>query len=48
MHLLDGMNQKEIGEVLSLSKGYVSKLLARARSLAQEAGWKLGDDEADA
>jgi RNA polymerase sigma-70 factor, ECF subfamily len=47
MYLLDGMNQKEIGEVLSLSKGYVSKLLARARVLAREAGWELGDDEAD-
>lgn len=33
MHHADGLGVVEIGEVLGYSKGYVSKLLARARTL---------------
>jgi RNA polymerase sigma-70 factor (ECF subfamily) len=39
MKLLDGKSQVEIAETLSLSEGYVSKLLARAWTRIREAGW---------
>ena len=33
---LDGKSQREVGEILGLSKGYVSKLLARATARLEE------------
>jgi RNA polymerase sigma factor (sigma-70 family) len=44
MKLLDGKSQTEIAETLSLSEGYVSKLLARGWDRIRAAGW---DVEAD-
>lgn len=43
MKLLDGASQKRIAEALSISEGYVSKLLARAWARIRVAGWE-GDD----
>lgn len=34
---LDGKSQREVGEILGLSKGYVSKLLARGTAQLEEA-----------
>jgi RNA polymerase sigma-70 factor, ECF subfamily len=45
MHYLDGKTLEEIGEVLGLSKGYVSKVLKRAVDGLAHEGWKVGDDE---
>jgi RNA polymerase sigma factor (sigma-70 family) len=45
MKVLAGKSQAEIAETLSLSEGYVSKLLARAWRRVQEAGWKGGADD---
>lgn len=42
MHVLDGAPQSEIASTLSLSKGYVSKLLQRARTHIQR---KDGEQE---
>lgn len=44
MKMLDGKSQKEIAETLSVSEGYVSKLLARAWQRIRAAGWE-GDHE---
>ena len=44
MKVLDGKSQREIAKTLSLSEGYVSKLLARARAAIRAAGWEVGDD----
>jgi RNA polymerase sigma factor (sigma-70 family) len=44
MRLLDGKSQTEIAETLSLSEGYVSKLLARAWTRIRAAGWDGQDD----
>lgn len=46
MKLLDGKSQTEIAEILALSEGYVSKLLARAWSRVRAAGWEEGHDSA--
>jgi RNA polymerase sigma factor (sigma-70 family) len=43
MKVLDGKNQKEIAETLSMSEGYVSKLLARAWARVRAAGWEAND-----
>lgn len=43
MHVLDGKKQIEIAEVLGHSKGYVSKLIARAEERVRAAGWELPD-----
>ena len=43
MHHLDGKTLEEIGDVLGFSKGYVSKLLARATSRHAEEGWRVGE-----
>jgi RNA polymerase sigma-70 factor (ECF subfamily) len=44
MKLLDGKEQKEIAEILSMSEGYVSKLLARAWTKIRVAGWEVDHD----
>jgi len=44
MRYVDGKDLEGIGRVLGHSKGYVSKLLDRARQRLQEAGWKVDDD----
>jgi RNA polymerase sigma-70 factor (ECF subfamily) len=44
--LVEGKSQGEICEQLQLSKGYVSKLVARARQKLQAAGWEVGDEPA--
>ena len=43
MHVLDGKKQVEIAEVLGHSKGYVSKLIARAEAQIREAGWEVSE-----
>ncbi|HJZ83566.1 MAG TPA: sigma-70 family RNA polymerase sigma factor [Polyangia bacterium] len=43
MKLFDGKSQLEIATVLGLSKGYVSKLVARAWERIRQAGWELDD-----
>src|SRR5262249_45096925 len=45
MKVLDGKSQREIAELLSLSEGYVSKLVTRAWAKLKAAGWD-GDVEA--
>jgi RNA polymerase sigma-70 factor (ECF subfamily) len=42
MCVLDGKSQVEIASILSLSKGYVSKLLQRARTHIERRGWSVG------
>jgi RNA polymerase sigma factor (sigma-70 family) len=44
LKMLDGLSQREIAELLSLSEGYVSKLVARAIARLAASGWKVGDD----
>jgi RNA polymerase sigma-70 factor (ECF subfamily) len=44
MRNVDGKDIAEIGLLLGHSKGYVSKLLDRARRRLREAGWKVEDD----
>jgi RNA polymerase sigma factor (sigma-70 family) len=44
MKLLDGKEQKEIAAILSMSEGYVSKLLARAWAKIHAAGWDVDHD----
>jgi RNA polymerase sigma-70 factor (ECF subfamily) len=44
LKILDGLSQREIAELLSLSEGYVSKLVARAIARLHASGWKVGDD----
>jgi RNA polymerase sigma factor (sigma-70 family) len=46
MKLLDGQSQREIAATLSLSEGYVSKLLARGYERIRAGGWEVGDDQA--
>jgi RNA polymerase sigma factor (sigma-70 family) len=46
MKVLDGRCQKEIAETLSMSEGYVSKLLARAWTHVRAAGWEANDVQA--
>lgn len=46
MKLLDGKSQKDISTTLSLSEGYVSKLLTRAWIRVRAAGW-AGEEGAD-
>ncbi len=41
MHVLDGKKQSEIAEVLGHSKGYVSKLIARALERVRADGWEV-------
>lgn len=41
MHVLDGKKQIEIAEQLGHSKGYVSKLIARAEERIRAAGWEV-------
>jgi RNA polymerase sigma factor (sigma-70 family) len=43
MKLVDGKSQNEIAEALGFSKGYVSKLVARAEERLTQAGWEVGD-----
>lgn len=45
MHHLDGHTLDEIGEMLGMSKGYVSKLIKRAMNRLGEEGWEVGHDE---
>jgi RNA polymerase sigma factor (sigma-70 family) len=42
--LTEGKSQAEICAALGLSKGYVSKLVARGKALLAEAGWEVGDE----
>ncbi len=44
MKLLDGKKQREIAEALSLSEGYVSKLVSRGLQRIRKAGWEVSDD----
>jgi RNA polymerase sigma factor (sigma-70 family) len=47
MKILDGKTQLEIAETLSISEGYVSKLIARGWNRVKSAGWRDGShDEA--
>jgi RNA polymerase sigma-70 factor (ECF subfamily) len=43
MYYLDGREQAEIGDILGCSKGYVCKLIQRARASLEAAGWEVGD-----
>ena len=44
MKVLDGKSQTEIATILSMSEGYVSKLLARAWEHVRQAGWEVSDE----
>lgn len=44
MKVLDGMSQREIAQMLELSEGYVSKLLARAWERLSAWGWEVDDE----
>jgi RNA polymerase sigma-70 factor, ECF subfamily len=44
MRYVDGKDLREIGRVLGHTKGYVSKLLERARRRLDQAGWQVDDD----
>jgi len=44
MKILDGQSQREIATTLSLSEGYVSKLIARGLSRLRAAGWEVSDE----
>jgi RNA polymerase sigma factor (sigma-70 family) len=46
LKLLDGLSQREIAELLSLSEGYVSKLVTRATARLTAQGWKVHSDGA--
>ena len=46
MKLLDGKSQREIADALSMSEGYVSKLVTRAWGRLRAAGWEVSDVEA--
>ena len=43
MRYLDDLPQQQIAATLSMSKGYVSKLLARARARLADRGWEVAD-----
>ena len=40
---LDHISQQDVGKTLSLSKGYVSKLLHRAQQRLRKRGWEVTD-----
>ncbi|MCY1074427.1 RNA polymerase sigma factor [Archangium lansingense] len=40
---MDDLSQREIAQLLSLSEGYVSKLLGRARARLTSWGWRVDD-----
>lgn len=44
MKILDGKSQQEIADALGFSKGYVSKLVARAWKRIESAGWEVHDE----
>ncbi|MHB8874037.1 MAG: RNA polymerase sigma factor [Myxococcaceae bacterium] len=44
MKVLDGRSQREIARALSLSEGYVSKLVTRAWQRVRDAGWEGADE----
>jgi RNA polymerase sigma-70 factor, ECF subfamily len=44
MRHFDGLDQKEIGQILGYSKGYVSRLLSSAAERLRKAGWRVGDE----
>jgi RNA polymerase sigma-70 factor (ECF subfamily) len=44
MKLLDGKSQREIAHALSLSEGYVSKLIDRAWGAVRAAGWEVSHE----
>jgi len=46
LRALDELSQREIAQLLSLSEGYVSKLLSRARARLAAQGWKVDDERA--
>jgi RNA polymerase sigma factor (sigma-70 family) len=46
LKILDGLSQREIAELLSLSEGYVSKLVSRATARLAAQGWKVDRDGA--
>ena len=46
MKVLDGLSQQEIAQTLSLSEGYVSKLVTRAWERVRAAGWEVADAQA--
>lgn len=46
LKLLDGLSQREIARMLSLSEGYVSKLIARALRRLSSWGWEVDDGAA--
>ena len=41
MKYLDGRSQQEIAKTLGFSKGYVSKLVARALDRIRASGWEV-------
>ena len=45
LKILDGLSQREIAALLSLSEGYVSKLVARATARLTAKGWKVGSTD---
>jgi RNA polymerase sigma-70 factor (ECF subfamily) len=44
MRHVDGFDQSAIARTLGFSKGYVSKLLQRARQVLERQGWEVGDE----
>jgi len=42
LKVIDGLSQREISQMLSLSEGYVSKLVARATGRLAAQGWNAG------
>jgi RNA polymerase sigma factor (sigma-70 family) len=47
LKILDGLSQREIADLLSLSEGYVSKLVARATARLATQGWKVREGDKD-
>ncbi|WP_223645763.1 RNA polymerase sigma factor [Corallococcus sp. EGB] len=43
LKILDDLSQREIAQLLSLSEGYVSKLISRAQGRLSAWGWKVDD-----
>ena len=43
LNTMDDLSQREIAQLLSLSEGYVSKLLSRAKARLSSWGWKVDD-----
>lgn len=46
LKILDGLSQREIAALLSLSEGYVSKLVTRGSARLAALGWKVDSDGA--